>query len=160
MRSLPLTIFCAYAGIVSPAIAEEPLVLFEAGRTFLNCEFANHARSSGYLDKIENPTIVGTCPETMPTTAPEPVIGTPVVPFGPPIAPWCDCTDDEWRAIISLMSEQNVLVNPGYNSANPIGDWARAFNTDTATISSPEFWANGQVPAFNDLSNQRFLGLQ
>lgn len=160
MRLFSLSIFCASIGVVGAARAEEPLVLFEEGTTHVNCEFANHALSSGYFEKIENPMITGTCPEVTPTIAPEPVIGTPIVPLGPPIAPWCDCTDEEWQAVVSLMSEQNVLINPGYKSENPIGDWARAFNTDTATINSPNFWANGQVPDFTDLSNQRFLELK
>lgn len=155
-----LSILCAPIWPAGAAVAGEPLVMFEAGRTHVDCKFANHALSGGYFDKIKNPTITGTCPETTPTTTPEPVVGAPIVPLGPPIAPWCDCTDEEWQAMRSLMAEQNVLINPGYGSANPVADWAKAFNTDAATIKSPDFWADGQVPALNDLSNQLFLELK
>ncbi|CUH89916.1 hypothetical protein PH5382_03871 [Phaeobacter sp. CECT 5382] len=134
--------------------------MFDAGRTHVDCEFANHAVSGGYFDKIDNPTITGTCPKATRTAAPQPVIGAPVVPLGPPIAPWCDCTDEEWQGVLSLMTGQNVLINPGYGSANPVADWAKAFGTDTATIETPDFWANGQVPAFNELSGRRFLKLK
>lgn len=138
-------------------MADEPLIAFQGGTTHVDCDFANHALAEGYFDRIVNPRITGTCPMATPVAEPDPVIGTPNIPLGPPIAPWCDCTDEEWQAMLSLMAEQNMLINPGFASENPIADWAEAFDTDVGTVVSPEFWSDGQVPAFNDLSVHRYL---
>lgn len=138
------------------ATADEPLVKFDEGRTHVNCEFANHALAEGYFGKIINPRITGTCPEALPGIATEAIVGKPIL-GGPPIAPWCDCTDEELKEIQSLMAEQNIFINPGFGSANAVADWAKAFNTDTTTIRSSDFWVNGQVPAFEELSKRRFL---
>lgn len=157
---LPITMLCASLCFAGAAVAEEPLVTFEMGHTHLDCELANHALAEGYFAKIVNPRITGTCQDVEPTKTPEPVVVTPIVPGVSPIAPWCDCTDEEWQAMRSLMAEQKILINPGFESANPAADWAEAFKTDTATIRSPDFWDGGKVPAFEELSDQRFLELK
>ena len=144
-------------GLSSAAVANEPLVTFKEGQTYVACDFANHAIAAGFFQQLKEPTITGTCPETVPAVAPTPVVNTPIIPKGPPIAPWCDCTDDEWRAMQALMTTHKSLVNPGYQSANPVTDWAKSFGTDAATIQTPEFWSGGNIPEFDALSSQQFL---
>ncbi|WP_299506147.1 hypothetical protein [uncultured Roseobacter sp.] len=150
----------AYLGTASVAVADEPLIAFKEDQTFVACDFANHAITAGYFQQIKKPRITGTCPEPAPDTMPTPVVNAPIVPKGPPIAPWCDCTDDEWRAMEALMTTHRSLVNPGYKSADPVTDWAKSFGTDTATIQSPEFWSGGSIPEFDALSGQRFLTMK
>ena len=139
------------------AQADDVLIRFKDGATQVECSFANLALAVGFFGEFENPTIVGTC-EPLPTTTTPPTPAVPLVfPLFPPIAPWCDCTDEEWRTIHELFAERQFIVNPGYGQLDQNTAWANALGTTQEKIGDPTFWSNLTVPDLEALENNQFL---
>lgn len=155
-------------GSMLPTRAEQPIIVFSDETTIVTCEFANVALENGFFDKFNNPRITGKCPDPNVGLKPSagvasgqaaPVIAgdVPLPTNWPPIGPWCDCTDDEYNAIRSILEQKRIMVNPGYGVKDPANAWADAFNTDKSTVLSPKFWKGGTVPQLENFSDQQFI---
>jgi hypothetical protein len=156
--------------VPSVGLADKPLITFSDGKTMIECGLANAALSEGFFSEFSSPVVVGECPMVMTDdltkaaglaalTAGVPLDPPirPFVPVLPPIAPWCDCTDEELQRIQAIFEGNAFIVNPGYGTQNQLDAWSDAYGVQSEIFTNPDYWQDRKIPNLDALGQSQFL---